>query len=79
MRIAQEEIFGPVLAVIPWDDEDEMIRQANDSPFGLFAAIWTQDITKALSTARRLEAGGVAINDWYGEVPQAPHGGNKQS
>ncbi len=79
MRIAQEEIFGPVLAVIPWDDEDEMIRQANDSPFGLFAGIWTQDITKALSTARRLEAGGVAINDWYGEVPQAPHGGNKQS
>ncbi len=79
MRIAQEEIFGPVLVVIPWDDEDEMIRQANDSPFGLFAGVWTQDITKALSTARRLEAGGVAINDWYGEVPQAPHGGNKQS
>ena len=79
MRIAQEEIFGPVLSVIAWDDEDEMIRQANDSPFGLFAGIWTQDIDKALTTARRLEAGGVIINDWYGEVPQAPHGGNKQS
>ncbi len=79
MRIAQEEIFGPVLSVIAWDDEEEMIRQANDSPFGLFAGIWTQDIDKALSTARRLEAGGVMINDWYGEVPQAPHGGNKQS
>ena len=79
MRIAREEIFGPVLSVIPWDDEDEMIRQANDSPFGLFAGVWTQDINKALTTARRLEAGGVAINDWYGEVPQAPHGGSKQS
>ncbi len=79
MRIAQEEIFGPVLSVIAWDDEEEMIRQANDLPFGLFAGIWTQDIDKALSTARRLEAGGVMINDWYGEVPQAPHGGNKQS
>lgn len=79
MRIAREEIFGPVLSVIAWDDEEEMIRQANDSPFGLYAGIWTQDIDKALTTARRLEAGGVIINDWYAEVPQAPHGGHKQS
>jgi aldehyde dehydrogenase (NAD+) len=79
MRIAQEEIFGPVLSVIPWDDEEEMIRQANDSVFGLYAAIWTQDITKALRTARSLEAGGVVINDWFLEFPQAPHGGYKQS
>ena len=79
MRIAREEIFGPVLSVIAWDDEEEMIRQANDSPFGLFAGVWSQDINKALRTARRLEAGGVVVNDWYGEVPQAPHGGNKQS
>ncbi|CAA9426349.1 MAG: Aldehyde dehydrogenase [uncultured Rubrobacteraceae bacterium] len=79
MRIAQEEIFGPVLSVIAWDDEEEMIREANDSPFGLYAAIWTQDINKALTTARRLEAGGVVINDFFGEVPQAPHGGQKQS
>ena len=79
MRIAQEETFGPVLSVIVWDDEEEMIRQANDSPFGLYAGIWTQDIDKALTTARRLEAGGVIINDWYAEVPQAPHGGHKQS
>lgn len=79
MRIAQEEIFGPVLSVIPWDDEEEMIRQVNDSPFGLYGAIWTQDITKALSTARRLEAGGIVINDWFLEFPQAPHGGYKQS
>ena len=79
MRIAQEEIFGPVLSVIPWDDEEEMIRQANDSVFGLYAAIWTQDITRALRTARSLEAGGVVINDWFLEFPQAPHGGYKQS
>ncbi len=79
MRIAQEEIFGPVLSVIAWDDEEEMIRQANDSVFGLYAAIWTQDITRALRTARSLEAGGVVINDWFLEFPQAPHGGYKQS
>ncbi|MGH8933346.1 MAG: aldehyde dehydrogenase family protein [Egibacteraceae bacterium] len=79
MRIAQEEIFGPVVAIIPWSDEQEMLDMANDSIFGLYAAIWTQDITKALNTAKRLEAGGVIINDWFGEVPHAPHGGHKQS
>jgi aldehyde dehydrogenase (NAD+) len=79
MRIAQEEIFGPVLSVIPWDDEEEMIRQANDSPFGLYASVWSQDINRALSTAKRLEVGGVAVNDWIQELPFAPHGGHKQS
>jgi acyl-CoA reductase-like NAD-dependent aldehyde dehydrogenase len=78
-RIAQEEIFGPVLTVIPWSDEEELVRQANDSTYGLYAGIWTQDITKALSLARRLQVGGVVINDWFGEFPHSPHGGYKQS
>lgn len=78
-RIAQEEIFGPVLAVIPWSDEAELLEQCNDSMFGLYAVVWSQDITKALSTARRLQVGGVMINDWFGEVPMSPHGGYKQS
>jgi acyl-CoA reductase-like NAD-dependent aldehyde dehydrogenase len=78
-RIAQEEIFGPVLTVIPWSDEEELVRQANDSIYGLYAGIWTQDITKALSLARRLQVGGVVINDWFGEFPHSPHGGYKQS
>jgi aldehyde dehydrogenase (NAD+) len=79
LRIAREEIFGPVLTVIPWEDEGQLIEQANDSVFGLYASVWTQDITKALNLARKLEVGGVAINDWFGEFPHSPHGGYKQS
>ena len=79
MRIAQEEIFGPVLAVIRWDDEEEVIRQANDNPYGLAAAVWCNDTTKAIRTATRLEAGGVYVNEWIGEDFKAPHGGYKLS
>ncbi|MGD9532022.1 aldehyde dehydrogenase family protein [Pseudonocardia sp.] len=79
MRIAQEEIFGPVLSVIPWNDDDDLVEQANDSIFGLFAVLWTQDVNRALGTARKLQAGGVMINDWFGELPMTPHGGHKQS
>ncbi|MEU6128430.1 aldehyde dehydrogenase family protein [Saccharopolyspora sp. NPDC047091] len=78
-RIAREEIFGPVAAVITWTDEDELIRACNDSPYGLFAVVFTKDITRALSTTRRLQVGGVMINDWFGELPMTPHGGHKQS
>lgn len=79
MRIAQEEIFGPVLSVIPWSDEEELIEQANDSPFGLFAVLWTQDVNSALDTAKKLVSGSVLVNDWFGELPMTPHGGHKQS
>lgn len=79
MRIAAEEIFGPVLSVIAWTDEDDLVRQANDSVFGLFAVLWTQDVNRALGTARRLQSGGVMVNDWFGELPMTPHGGQKQS
>ncbi|WP_156296877.1 aldehyde dehydrogenase family protein [Mycobacterium paragordonae] len=78
-RIATEEIFGPVTAVIRWNDVDELLKLANDSDFGLFSVIWTESITKALNIARRLETGSVIINDWFGELPMTPHGGTKQS
>lgn len=79
MRIAREEIFGPVLCVLPWADEEEVIRQANDSPYGLAAAVWCNDTTTAMRTATRLEAGGVFVNEWLGEDFRAPHGGYKLS
>ena len=78
-RIANEEIFGPVLAIIEWTDLNELMAQANDSEFGLYASVWTRDIKNALTTARSLQVGGVTINDWFGELPMAPHGGYKQS
>ncbi|TQC49950.1 aldehyde dehydrogenase [Rhodococcus sp. WS4] len=78
-RIATEEIFGPVTSIIRWSDENELIELANDSEYGLFSVLWTQDITKALNIARRLQAGSVIINDWFGELPMTPHGGSKQS
>jgi aldehyde dehydrogenase (NAD+) len=79
MRIAREEIFGPVLAVLPWDNEAEVIRQANDSPYGLAASVWCNDTTTALRMATQLEAGGVFVNEWIGEDFKAPHGGWKLS
>ena len=79
MRIAREEVFGPVLCVLPWDDEEDVIRQANDSPYGLAAAVWCNDATNAIRTATRLEAGGVFVNEWIGEDFKAAHGGYKLS
>jgi aldehyde dehydrogenase (NAD+) len=78
-RIATEEIFGPVTAVIRWNDLDTLIEQCNASDYGLFAVVWGQDITQAMTLARRLQSGNVLINDWFGELPMVPHGGHKQS
>ncbi|MDV3125346.1 aldehyde dehydrogenase family protein [Mycobacterium sp. 21AC1] len=78
-RIAREEIFGPVAAVMRWSTTDELIETINDSEYGLFAVLWCQDITAALDTAKRLQVGSVMINDWFGELPMTPHGGHKQS
>ena len=79
MTIAQEEIFGPVLAVIAFEDEDDAVRIANDSPFGLSGGVWSADEERALSVARRLRTGTVNVNggNFYGA--DAPFGGYKQS
>jgi len=77
--IAREEIFGPVMTVIPFDDPDEVVRLANDTDYGLAAAVWTRDVKKALRTARALRAGIVWINDTQPAPTEAPWGGYKQS
>ena len=79
MKVAQEEIFGPVLSVIPWKDEDELRALANGVDYGLAAGIWTSDTSKALRLADHLEAGTVWINT-YGMFDVAvPFGGRKHS
>lgn len=79
MRIAQEEIFGPVLAVIRFKDDDEAIRIANDVIYGLAAAVWTRDINRAIYMAKRIRAGYIWVNAYGGVYNEAPFGGYKQS
>ncbi|EPQ61365.1 aldehyde dehydrogenase [Gloeophyllum trabeum ATCC 11539] len=79
MKIVQEEIFGPVGVVIKFTDEDDIIRQANDTVYGLAAAVFTQNINQAIETAHRLHAGTVWINCANQLHPQIPFGGFKQS
>jgi aldehyde dehydrogenase (NAD+) len=79
MAIAQEEIFGPVLAVIPFEDDDDAVRIANDSIYGLSGGIMSGSEERALAVARRIRTGTLAVNGglWFG--PDAPFGGYKQS
>ncbi|NMZ63553.1 aldehyde dehydrogenase [Pseudomonas oryzihabitans] len=79
MRIAREEIFGPVLAVIDFDGEADAVRIANDTPYGLAAAVWTSDLSRAHRVARALRAGSVWVNQYDGGDMTAPFGGFKQS
>jgi aldehyde dehydrogenase (NAD+) len=79
MRIAQEEIFGPVLAVIKAKDENDAIRIANASHFGLAGGVWSRDNERALAVAKKLRAGTVWVNEWHLLNDKAPFGGYKQS
>jgi aldehyde dehydrogenase (NAD+) len=79
MRIAQEEIFGPVLTVITFEDMDELVEKANSTIYGLAAAVWTRDIAKAHKLARQMHAGTVWINAYGMLSPESPFGGYKQS
>jgi acyl-CoA reductase-like NAD-dependent aldehyde dehydrogenase len=78
-RIAREEIFGPVLSVLRWSDVDDVIKMANAVEYGLTAAVWTRDISRAMSTALRLETGYVWINGVNTHVRAMPYGGYKNS
>jgi acyl-CoA reductase-like NAD-dependent aldehyde dehydrogenase len=78
MRVAREEIFGPVVVVIPFDDEEEGVELANDTDYGLIDYVWSADVARAFRVARRLRAGGVGVNT-VGRNMEAPFGGFKKS
>jgi acyl-CoA reductase-like NAD-dependent aldehyde dehydrogenase len=79
MEVAQEEIFGPVVAVIPFEDEKDAVRIANDTKYGLFATVWTGDPARGHRLARQIKSGMVGINTPYTAFPGIPFGGYKQS
>ncbi len=79
MRVAQEEIFGPVACAIPFTDEAEVVRMVNDSPYGLSGSIWTRDISRAMRMARAIKSGVISVNSSHSVHQEAPFGGMKMS
>jgi len=79
MSIVRDEVFGPVVAAIPFDEPEEAIQLANDNSYGLASYVWTRDIGTALSVAARLKSGKVAINTTAPPYPSIPEGGRKAS
>jgi acyl-CoA reductase-like NAD-dependent aldehyde dehydrogenase len=79
MRVAREEIFGPVLSVISHDGDDDAARIANDSRYGLAGGVWSGDDRRALAVARQLRTGSVAVNGSFPPFPLVPFGGFKES
>ena len=77
--LAQHEVFGPVASTESWDNEDQVIRVANDTIYGLAAGIWSENVTKAMRIADQIEAGTVYINNYFNAAAQSPVGGYKQS
>ncbi|MDF2751421.1 MAG: NAD-dependent aldehyde dehydrogenase, partial [Gaiellaceae bacterium] len=78
-RVAREEVFGPVAAVIPFEDEADAVRLANDTPYGLSGSIWTRDGARALRVARAVETGVLSVNSNSSVRVSTPFGGFKQS
>lgn len=79
MTIAREEIFGPVISVLKFEDEDDVLRRANDTDYGLAAGLWSQDVTRVRRMAERLQAGTIWVNCWGETDAASPFGGVKQS
>ena len=79
MKVAAEEIFGPVLSIIPFDEEDEAVSIANATPYGLASGVWSQDIGRCLRMTRAINSGVVWVNTYRVAAPQAPFGGMKES
>ncbi|MGK5083550.1 aldehyde dehydrogenase family protein [Bdellovibrionota bacterium FG-1] len=79
MRIAREEIFGPVLSIIPFENEEQAIQLANDTEYGLAAAVWTKNVTRAIRVTRELRAGIIWVNTYHPTYNELPWGGYKQS